>query len=86
MLNCSPSLDTTQESLSASLYSQPPPTHSMISGSLVLKISVLGSTTPTDFLEPPASVMLWLTHLPSKYTFARVVTLTWSIFAVVMVF
>jgi hypothetical protein len=42
----------------------------MISGAPVLKVSVAGSTTPTDFLVPSGKVMPWLTHLPSKYTLA----------------
>jgi hypothetical protein len=36
-------------------------------------------------LVPLAVVMAWLTHLPSKNTLALVVTLTASIFSVVMV-
>ena len=83
-LKDSPAEDFTQSSLPASLYSQAPPTHSMISGAPVLKVRVDGRTTPTDFLVPSASVMPWLTHLPSKYTLAWVVTLTLSIFSVVM--
>ena len=83
-LNFSPAEDFTQASLPASLYSQPPATHSMISGAPVLKVRVAGRITPTDFLVPSASVMPWLTHLPSKYTLAWVVTLTLSIFSVVM--
>src|SRR3989338_2690055 len=70
--------------LPARLYSQEPATHSMISGAPVLKVSVAGSTTPTDFFVPSGKVMPWLTHLPSKYTLAWVVTDTPSIFSVVM--
>src|SRR3990167_10188322 len=83
-LNLSPAEDLTQASVPSSLYSQDPATHSMISGAPVLKVSVAGSTTPTDFLVPSANVMPWLTHLPSKYTLAWVVTDTPSIFSVVM--
>jgi hypothetical protein len=71
-------------SLPASLYSQAPATHSMISGAPVLKVRVAGRITPTDFLVPSAKVMPWLTHLPSKYTLAWVLTLTLSIFSVGM--
>ena len=46
----------------------------MISGAPVLKVRVDGRITPTDFLLPSASVRLWLTHLPSKYTLALVDT------------
>ncbi len=56
----------------------------MISGAPVLKVSVEGSTTPTLFLVPSASVMLWLTHLPSKYTLALVATETLSNCSMVM--
>jgi hypothetical protein len=35
-------------------------------------------------LVPSAKVMPWLTHLPSKYTLAWVLTLTLSIFSVGM--
>src|SRR5665647_3044738 len=83
-LNFSPAEDFTQLSAPASLYSQLPDTHSMISGAPVLKVKVAGRITPTDFLLPSARVMPWLTHLPSKYTLARVMTLTLSIFSVVM--
>src|SRR3989344_4220135 len=79
-----PAEGLTQASVPSSLYSQDPATHSMISGGPVLKVSVAGSTTPTDFLVPSANVMPWLTHLPSKYTLAWVVTDTPSIFSVVM--
>ncbi len=57
----------------------------MISGTPVLKVKVAGKITPTDNLVPLAVVMAWLTHLPSKNTLALVVTLTASIFSVVMV-
>src|SRR3989338_5159844 len=83
-LNCSPAEEFTQVSLPASLYSHDPATHSMISGAPVLNVSVAGSTTPTDFFVPSGKVMPWLTHLPSKYTLAWVVTDTPSIFSVVM--
>ena len=43
-----------------------------------------GMVTPTDFLVPSGKVMPWLTHLPSKYTLAAVVTDTPSIWVVVM--
>ncbi len=66
MLNFSPAADFTQASVPANLYSQLPAVHSMISGAPVLKVSVDGSTTPTDFFVPSANVMPWLTHLPSK--------------------
>lgn len=56
----------------------------MISGAPVPKVSVLGSTTPTDFLVPSAKVKLWLTHLPSKYTLAAVVRVTLGMVLVVM--
>jgi hypothetical protein len=62
----SPATDFFHSSLPSSLYSQAPPTHSMISAAAVPKVSVAGSTTPTDFLVPSARVKLWLTHLPSK--------------------
>src|SRR4051812_22395048 len=75
MENFSPAADLRHSLLPASLYSQEPPTHSMVSGAPVLKVSVAGRITPTDFLVPSASTMPWLTHLPSKYTLARVVTL-----------
>jgi hypothetical protein len=48
----------------------------MISGAPVLKVRVAGKITPTDLLVPSAKVMLWLTHLPSKYTLAWGLTLT----------
>jgi hypothetical protein len=48
----------------------------MISGAPVLKVRVEGKITPTDLLVPSAKVMLWLTHLPSKYTLAWGLTLT----------
>ena len=83
-LNFSPVTDLTQSLLPASLYSQAPPTHSMISGAPVLKVNVAGKITPTDFLVPSAKVMPWLTHLPSKYTLAWVVTLMLWIISVVM--
>lgn len=66
MLNFSPAVDLTQASLPASLYSQAPATHSMISGAPVLKVRLAGKITPTDFLVPSAKVMPWLMHLPSK--------------------
>src|SRR5205085_640858 len=72
--NFSPGPLFTQASLPANLYSQPPATHSMTSGAPVLKVSWAGRTTPTDFLVPSASVTVWLTHLPSKYTLALVLT------------
>src|SRR3990167_1637040 len=84
MLNLSPGADLSQASVPASLYSQPPATHSMISGAQVLKVSVAGSTTPTDFLVPSGKVMPWLTHLPSKYTLAWVLTVTPLIWVVLM--
>jgi hypothetical protein len=62
----SPAPDFTQVSVPASLYSQAPATHSMISGAPVLKVRVAGRMTPTDFFVPSAKVMPWLTHLPSK--------------------
>src|SRR6478672_5952801 len=83
-LNFSPAEDFTQLSVPSSLYSHEPATHSMISGAPVLNVSVAGSTTPTDFFVPSGKVMPWLTHLPSKYTLAWVVTDTPSIFSVVM--
>ncbi len=49
-LNLSPGPLFCHCSLPASLYSQPPATHSMISGAPVLNVSCDGSTTPTDFL------------------------------------
>src|SRR3989338_6608865 len=76
MANLSPGPDLSQASVPASLYSQPPATHSMISGAPVLKVRLAGSTTPTDFLVPSGKVMPWLTHLPSKYTLAWVLTVT----------
>src|SRR5258706_1288440 len=82
--NFSPGTLFCQLSMPATLYSQPPATHSMISGAPVLKVSWEGSTTPTDFLVPSARVTVWLTHLPSKYTLACVVTLAPSIFSVVI--
>ena len=66
MLNLSPGPDFFHSSLPASLYSQAPPTHSMISAAPVLKVSVAGSTTPTLLLVPSASVKPCETHLPSK--------------------
>src|SRR5687767_7062257 len=83
-LNFSPGPLFCQLSLPASLYSQPPATHSMISGAPVLKVSWEGNTTPTDFFVPSARVTVWLTHLPSKYTLACAVTLAPSIFSVVI--
>ena len=44
---------------------------------------VIGWCTVTSFV-PSGKVMPWLTHLPSKYTLAWVVTDTPSIFSVVM--
>src|SRR3989344_9589409 len=83
-LNLSPAEDLTQASVPSSLYSQDPATHSMISGAPVLKVSVAGSTTPTDFLVPSANGMPWLTHLPSKHTMAWEVTGTPAIFSDVL--
>jgi hypothetical protein len=57
----------------------------MISAAAVPKVSSAGRTTPTDFLLPSASVRLWLTHLPSKYTLAWVLTLTLAMWEVLMV-
>ena len=85
MLNFSPGVDFTQLSVPSSLYSHEPATHSMISGAPVLKVRVEGKITPTDFFVPSASVMPWLTHLPSKYTLAWVLTVTPSRVWVVMV-
>src|SRR3954465_5991061 len=84
MENFSPGPDFCHSLLPASLYSQEPATHSMISGAPVLKVRLAGRTTPTDFFVPSASVMAWLTHLPSKYTLALVATDTASNFSVVM--
>src|SRR6478736_3912149 len=83
-LNCSPGPLWSQASLPARRYSQPPAVHSMISGAPVLNVSCEGSTTPTDFFVPLASVTVWLTHLPSKYTLAWVETEAPSIFSVVI--
>src|SRR5512140_3966803 len=71
-------------SLPASRYSQPPATHSMVSGSPVRNVNWEGRTTPTDFLLPSARARPWLTHLPWKYTLALVVTRTASRVSVVM--
>jgi len=49
MLKRSPGLDFFHSELPASLYSQLPATHSMISGAPVLNVRLEGSTTPTDF-------------------------------------
>src|SRR3954469_2355080 len=84
MENFSPAEDLTQRSAPASLYSHDPPTHSITSAAPVLKVRVAGRITPTDFLVPSAKVTPWLTHLPSKYTLARVVTLTPPRVSVVM--
>ncbi len=84
-LNCSPALDFTQASVPARRYSQAPAVHSMISGAAVPKVSVAGSTTPTDFFVPSGNVRAWLTHLPSKYTLAWVATVTPSILSVIWV-
>src|SRR5512134_1786842 len=83
-LNRSPGPLFCHWSLPASLYSQPPATHSMISGAPVLNVSWEGRTTPTDFFVPSARVTVWLTHLPSKYTLACVATLAFAIFSVVI--
>src|SRR6476661_1976534 len=80
----SPADERTHWSEPARRYSQLPPTHSMISGAPVLKVRVAGRITPTDFFVPSASCRPWLTHLPSKYTLARVVTLTPGRVSVVM--
>jgi hypothetical protein len=53
-------------SVPASRYSHQPPTHSIVSGAAVPKVSVAGSTTPTDLRVPSGKVIAWLTHLPSK--------------------
>ena len=66
MLKRSPATERFQSALPASLYSQLPATHSMISGAAVPKVSLAGNTTPTDFLLPSGKVRVWLTHLPSK--------------------
>ena len=58
--------------LPANLTRQAPSTSSITSGAPVLKVSVDGRITPTLFLVPSASSMLCETHLPSKYTLARV--------------
>src|SRR4051794_7174896 len=84
VLNLSPAALFFHSPLPASLYSQPPATHSMISGAPVLNVSCAGRMTPMDFLVPSANWMEWLTHLPSKYTLAWVVTVTPSILEVVM--
>src|SRR3954465_1038345 len=84
MLNFSPAPERTHRSPPASLYSQAPATHSMISGAPVLKVRVAGRITPTDFFVPSARVMPWLMHLPSKYTLALVATLLTSSCSVVM--
>jgi hypothetical protein len=52
MLNFSPGVERTQASVPASRYSQAPPTHSMVSGAPVPKVSVAGNTTPTDLRVP----------------------------------
>ena len=39
---------------------------SQVSGAPVLKVSVEGKITPTDFFVPSANMTVWLTHLPSK--------------------
>src|SRR3954470_9572381 len=80
----SPAPERTQRSVPPSRYSQLPPTHSITSGAPVLKVRVAGRITPTDFFVPSASCRPWLTHLPSKYTLARVVTLTPERVSVVM--
>src|SRR6478672_13373565 len=80
----SPADDRSQRSLPARRYSQLPATHSITSGAPVLKVRVAGRITPTDFFVPSASCRPWLTHLPSKYTLARVVTLTPGRVSVVM--
>src|SRR3954469_8826340 len=79
-----PAEEGTHWSVPASLYSHEPATHSMISAAPVLKVSWAGRMTPTDFFVPSAKVTPWLTHLPSKYTLARVVTLTPERVSVVM--
>src|SRR3954463_2189356 len=82
--NRSPADERTQRSVPARRYSQLPPTHSITSAAPVLKVRVAGRITPIDFFVPSASCRLWLTHLPSKYTLARVVTLTPEKVSVVM--
>ena len=86
MENCSPSLHLTHSVESLSLYSHVPATHSMISAAPVPNVSSVSgpSTTPTLLLTPSAVTKLWLTHLPSKYTLAFVVRLTFSNVAVVI--
>src|SRR3954449_6792166 len=83
-VNFSPGPLWRHSSVPASLYSQLPATHSMISAAAVLKVSCEGSTTPTDLRVPSARVRLWLTHLPSKYTLAWVAMLAPPICEVVM--
>src|SRR3954463_1716307 len=82
--NCSPADERTQRSVPARRYSQLPATHSITSGAPVLKVRVAGRITPMDFFVPSASCRLWLPHWPSKYTLARVVTLTPEKVSVVM--
>jgi hypothetical protein len=84
MPNFSPGEDFTHVSEPASLYSQLPATHSMISGAPVLKVSVAGKMTPTDFFVPSGSEIPCETHLPSKYTLAWVETETPSMLVVVI--
>src|SRR5689334_5952626 len=85
MLNFWPGPEAIHSVVPASWYSQLPPAPSMISGAPVLKVRVEGRITPTDFLVPSASVRLWLTHLPSKYTLALVATAALLIVSVVVV-
>src|SRR5690606_6111247 len=56
----------------------------MISGLLVPKVSLAGSTTPTDLWLPSAVTKLWLTHFPSKYTLAAVCNSTPEYFSVML--
>lgn len=84
MPNFSPGDDLIHSSVPASLYSQLPATHSMISGAPVLKVKEAGKMTPTDFLVPSGNEIPCETHLPSKYTLAWVVTETPSMVVVVI--
>ena len=63
---------------------QRPATVSMISGAPVLKVKAAGRITPTLLRVPSLNSTVWLTHLPSKYTLAWVVTDTPSMRWVVM--
>src|SRR5690554_1587005 len=57
----------------------------MTSGLEVPKVSLAGSTTPTDLCTPSAVTKSWLTHLPSKYTLPAVFSSTPEYFAVMLI-